>query len=89
MVLNPEPVLLELFAFLFAVDSIEGTVIEKRIRDYVAKGSKTQTYKLKADPKSNLSRNRHMYTDEQIAEMKEDCREFLYYFGYASHPDED
>ena len=26
---------------------------------------------------------------EQIAEMKEDCREFLYYFGYASHPDED
>ena len=39
MVLNPEPVLLELFAFLFAVDSIEGTLIEKRIKDYVAKGS--------------------------------------------------
>ena len=90
LVLNPEPVLRELFAFLLAVETIEGTVIEKRIQDYVAQGSTSaQTYKLKADPKKNLSRNRHMYTDEQITEMKQDCREFLYYFGYASHSDSD
>ena len=29
-----------------------------------------------------------MYTDDQVSEIKEDLREFLYYFGYASHPDE-
>ena len=29
-----------------------------------------------------------MYTDEQMAYMKRVCRDFNYFFGYASHPDE-
>ena len=65
LVLNPEPVLCELFRFLLSVESIEGTVIEKRIQDYVAVGSTSaKTYELKADPKKNLSRNAHMYSEE-------------------------
>lgn len=27
-----------------------------------------------------------MYSAEMIAEMKEDMRDFLYYFGYCNHP---
>ena len=52
LVLRPEPVLREVFAYLLSVDSIEGTVVEKRILDYVAKGSTSASvYKLKADPR--------------------------------------
>lgn len=64
LVLNPGPVLRELFAFLLDVDTIEGTVLEKRVEDYLAKGSaNASVYKLKVDPRNNLSRNRGMYTD--------------------------
>ena len=41
LVLNPQPVLMELFRFLLEVPSIEGTVVEKRILDYCAKGSES------------------------------------------------
>ena len=51
LVLNPQPVLIELFKFMFEVDSLEGTVVEKRILDYCAKGHTAATvYKLKAQP---------------------------------------
>lgn len=88
LVLNPEPVLMELFAFLLDVESIEGTLVEKRIKDYVAKGNKNgSVYKLKADPAKNLSRNAGMYTDAQFEFIKAECRDFLYYFSYTDHPD--
>ena len=64
MCLNPEPVLRELFRFLLEVPSIEGTVVEKRILDYCAKGNAAaSSYKLKANPVENLSRNRGMFTE--------------------------
>lgn len=51
LVLNPQPVLMELFSFMLDVASIEGTVLEKRIIDYCAKGHEAATvYKLKAKP---------------------------------------
>ena len=63
LVLNPEPVLRELFCFLLEVPSIEGTVVEKRVRDYCSKGNEAATvYKAKAKSKQNLSRNVGMYT---------------------------
>ena len=34
--LNPEPVLMEVFRFLLDVESLEGTVVEKRIQDICA-----------------------------------------------------
>lgn len=61
--LNPNPVLMELFCFLLDVPSIDGTVVEKRIIDYCAKGSDAAAvYKMKAQPTRNLSRNVGMYT---------------------------
>ena len=35
LVLDPEPHLIELFQFLLEVPSIEGTLVEKRIKDVV------------------------------------------------------
>ena len=87
LVSNPKPVLLELFAFMLDVPSLEGTVCEKRIIDYCAKGSDAAAvYKMKAQPTRNLSRNAGMYTPEQIEFIKEAGREYLYYFGYVDHP---
>ena len=74
LVLNPEPVLRELFRFLLEVPSIDGTVIEKRIVDYCEKGnSSAAVYKLKFDPKSNLSRHFSVYSPEQIEFIKTEC----------------
>lgn len=87
LVINPEPVLMELFAFMLNAESLVGTVIEKRIIDYCARGNKGGTvYKLKVDPIKNLSRNDGLYTDAQIERLKVDCRDYLYYFGYTDHP---
>ena len=90
MVLNPAPVLCEIMRFILGVESIEGTVVEQRINDYVSRGSTSASvYKLKADPKANLSRNRGLYSEAQIEEyFKRGCRDYLYYFNYCSHPEE-
>lgn len=78
---------MELFCFMLEVPSIEGTVLEKRVMDYCAKGhDAAAVYKMKAQPIRNLSRNAFMYTEEQINCMKEVCRDYLYYFGYVDHP---
>ena len=49
LVLNPKPALLELFSFMLDVPNLDGTVCEKRIIDYCAKGSEAAAvYKMKA-----------------------------------------
>ena len=60
--LRPEPVLTELFCFLLDVPSIEGTIVERRIKEVVASGYKTKTaYALKSTSQS-LSRSNYMYS---------------------------
>ena len=46
LVLNPEPVLMEMFLFLLEAESLEGTVVQKRIRD-VTSTTQNSVYKLK------------------------------------------
>jgi len=63
---DPVPILKDLFKFLFDVESIEGTVLEKRINEKC--GSKTQPksiYKAKAGG-FGLNRNKHMYNENQM-----------------------
>lgn len=86
LVIDPAPVLTDLFCFLLDVESISGTIVEKRIADYIANDTKKTVYKLKADPKTGLLRNKYMYTDAQLEMMKEKCRDFLYYFNYTDSP---
>ena len=48
LVLNPKPALMGLFCFMLEVPTLEGTVVEKRLIDYCAKGnSAASVYKLK------------------------------------------
>ena len=43
LILNPEPILNELFCFLLDVSSIEGTVVEKRIKEVSSSDSATKS----------------------------------------------
>jgi len=86
LVIDPEPALTDLFCFLLDVESISGTIVEKRIADYVANSTKKTVYKLKADPKTGILRNKHLFSDAQLEMMKEKCRDFLYYFNYTDSP---
>ena len=54
---HPEKVLKELMQFLLEVDSIEGTYIEKRIRDSFSKEMKS--YKPR---EGEINRNSHLYS---------------------------
>ena len=61
---DPATVLCEVFRFLFEVESIEGTVLEKRILEKCcSKNQPKAVYKLKSNSAS-LSRNAHLYNDE-------------------------
>ena len=86
---DPVPVIKELFRFLFDVDSIEGTVLEKRIEEKCSRKAEPQAiYKLKCvDTKAN--RNAHMFSEKQIETIKRKLKDYLYYFGYTGHPELD
>ena len=63
LLINPEPVLIECFQFLLDVPTIEGTVVEKRIKDISSSGFASKSvYKLKTSTK-DLMKNSHMYTE--------------------------
>ena len=85
---DPVPIIKDTFRFLLDVESIEGTVLEKRINEKcgVAGGPKA-LYKAKPSG-TGLNRNAHMYSAKQIENLKVQLKDFLYHFGYASHPSE-
>ena len=45
----------------------------------------TQVYSLKESTK-RLNANAHRYTDDQLAFISEQCKEWLHFFGYAKLP---
>ena len=64
--MNPRPALDGLFRFLLDVESLEGTIVEKRIEEVTQAGFATKSaYRLKSTS-SNLSRQKHMYTQAQL-----------------------
>ena len=68
-------------------ESIEGTIVEKRIMEKCVKGKAQKSiYKMKSKSTS-LNRNINEYTDEQIELMKVELRDYLYFFGYTNHPE--
>lgn len=82
--LNPLPVLKEMFAFMLEVDSIDGTVLEKRLIEVCSTEHTTKArYKLKSTS-SNLSRNQGLYTKEQLEYMGKVMQKHNYFFGYAN-----
>ena len=91
LILNPEPVLNELFCFLLDVPTIEGTVVEQRIK-LVSSGDNTtkSVYALK-DKTKNLNKNRSMYDDNLMKELSTILKEYNIYYGYSNigQPEED
>lgn len=86
---DPLPVIKDTFKFLFDVKSIEGTVLEKRIDEKCGQqGGPKALYKAKPSG-TGLNRNAHMYNEKQLDRLKVQLKDFLYYFGYASHPKEE
>ena len=65
LILRPEEELTKLFCFLLNTKSIEGTVVQARIRAVVQKGAR-QVYKPRSG-KSNV--NRDKYSEEQLRLM--------------------
>lgn len=77
-------VTIDLFSFMLNVPSLEGTVVERRIQE-VTKDSFTKQTRYKLKSINTLNRNIGMYTDDQLAYIKSELKDFLIYFGYAEN----
>ena len=78
---NQEEELRNLFKFILGLHSLEGTVIEKRIEEVMAMGSKrNQTYKPR---QGGTNRNLKNYTPEQLEYTKAYNEELFHMFGYV------
>jgi len=84
---NRVETLTKMFKFLLEVPSIEGTVVEARIKEISAISTASSApYRLKSTSTS-LSKNTKMYTPEQLELIKTQMRNFLIYFGYTNQPE--
>jgi hypothetical protein len=81
-------VLTELFKFLLEVPSIEGTVVEQRIKDAVAhnKNGGNSLYNLKKRTGTNLNKCTNWYSKEQMEGLKTELKDYLHCFGYVKQP---
>lgn len=78
---NPEAELRNLFKFILGVESIDGTVVEQRIKDVMAMGAKkNQTYKPR---QGGTNKNTQNYLPEQIEFTKRHNEELFHIFGYV------
>ena len=70
-------------AFLLDVKTVADTVVDAQLKE-VCKQDATEKarYQMKAKT-TNLSRNRHLYDEEQIRYMGERLKEHNLFFGYA------
>ena len=89
LVSKKKDTLMGVFSFMLDVETLEGTNAERRIDQVIEMGSAaTQTYKLKKTTGS-FNTHLHRYTPEQLAFIQETLGEYLYFFGYAKHPEEE
>ena len=84
LVTDPEPVLNECFRFILDVPSIEGTVVEKRIKEVCMQGTAgKQVYEMK-NSTINLNKNEHMYSPELRKQLSEILKGYNMYYGYTN-----
>ena len=84
LVLDPEPVLLECFRFLLDVHSLEGTVVEQRIKNISQQGFAAKSVYALKNTETNLNKNRHMYNEEQMKHLKEVLLDYNLFMGYTN-----
>ena len=79
---DPKSVMTDVFKFSLAVDTLECTVIEKRIDLLLAQkkeGKKVELYKPR---ESGVNKNAFRYSEEQLAWIKKTLDPLLRFFGY-------
>ena len=89
LIIDPVNTLKQLYCFLLDVKSVDGTVVEVLIKNASSKGNDDpakMAYKLKADT-GKLCAKANLYTEEQLSFMSSELRDFMHFFGYASHPE--
>jgi hypothetical protein len=84
LVSNPSETLTSIFKFILGVDSLEGTVLQKRIDNTVAQGHIVSvTYR----PKSlELNNHEYRFDKDLFTTISKELEKFIYYFGYVKHP---
>jgi len=84
LVLNPEPILQDCFKFLLDVDSIEGTVLEARIKKIAGQDLQSKSvYGLKNTTRK-FNRNADMYNEDLMKELKEILKDYNLFMGYSN-----
>ena len=81
LLVRPEETLKEMYSFMLGVRSIEGTLIESRIENLCAE--MFSDIQINAE---QLNDTIKMYNKEQLEFIKEELRDFLYFFNYTDHP---
>jgi hypothetical protein len=79
---------MSLFCFLLGVESLEGTLVEAQIKNVTNKGYKDANlggYKLK-ETTGKFCARKGLYTADQLEFMDSELRDYMHFFGYASHP---
>ena len=89
LIAKQKETLTDIFRFLLNAPSIEGTVINQRIKDLTSKGKDGMptVYALKKQQdKKSLMKNAKCYSAAQIKVLKEKLREELLFLGYTNSP---
>lgn len=82
LISDPYNVLREIFEFMLGMDSMEGTFIEKRIRNRL---ENTKPSKAIYTPRSGgVIKSMHQFTDKQIDMVLKGSSHYINYFGYAN-----
>jgi hypothetical protein len=78
---DPQTVLNSALAFMLGVPTLEGTYLEKRISDTLAKGKEEAgtLYKPRA---GGVGKSSSMFTDEQKAIVAKICGRYIKFLGY-------
>jgi len=90
MLLKPEQELEDMFKFILDLEDLEGTNVQRRIKEVIAMGAKAAAlpnYKLKKDT-GKFTANMKRYNEEELSYIKEHFGHMLYFFGYTNHPEE-
>ena len=79
---DPEPVLIDMFCFLLDVDSLEGTMCLRKIKEIAASGFSNKTAYVLKSTSTSLCRNRHMYSAQQHDMIREQLADMIKFWEY-------
>ena len=87
LVLDPLSVMEGAYAFLCNTDSIEGTVIQKRIKDILGMGHEASvSYKPKG---IGINKNAAKFPPELMKHVMDELEDINYFFGYTNIPEKE